>query len=96
MQLQTSFWEVTDEGININFEKYREIQEGLEVKHYNKLLWNNPIILQIIENNKQYSMRKVIIKLQTYYWKFDTFDKFINNIERKVNNNILDVDTLIL
>ena len=94
--MQTSFWETTDEGISINFEKYREIQEGLEVKHYNKLNWNKPIILGIIENNKQYSMRKVITKLQIYYWKFEDEKRFLENIEEKLNKGMVDVDDLIL
>lgn len=91
-----SFWEVTDEGLSINPERYQEISKGLEVKHYNKLKWNHPILLKIIELNQKYSMRKVITKLEIYYWKHNSFKEFIENIERKVNSNITDIDIIIL
>lgn|GEM_PF-4579660 len=92
-----SFWETSSDGeLSINSKRYQEIKEGLEVKHYNKLPWNHKTILKIIENNKQYSTRKVITLLEMYYWKHNNFEEFIKNIEGKLNLNILNVSEIIL
>lgn len=90
-----SFWEVNESGISINSELYQKVKKELEVKHYNKLNWNHPIILKVIKMNPNYSTRKVITMLEMYYWKFDTYEQFINNIKDKTNNEVFDIYQII-
>ncbi|MEA4926329.1 MAG: hypothetical protein VB084_13585 [Syntrophomonadaceae bacterium] len=92
---QKTFWEVKDGEVIINSQKYQEISKKLKVKHYNKLNWNHPIILKIIELNPQYCMRKVVTMLEMYYWKFDTYEEFIKYLEIYLSRDVTNVDLMI-
>lgn len=96
MQRTQGFWEVKDNELMINSERYQKIKDGLKVLHYNKLNWNNPLIMKIINVNKQYPMRKIINILEQYYWKFDTYERFLENIGEKLNRNITNIDQIVL